>query len=103
MWRVAYDTGQFDIEENDVSSKFRVAGAGAPKKAIDLGNELFQYFIDIRSSSSRFSINADVRKKRIMSFIKSIWTVRHTFIKLCGIDPEIIMYDQMLLHRNESS
>ena len=43
-------TGQFDIEGNNVSNKFRVAGAGAPKKAIDLRKELFQYFIDIRSS-----------------------------------------------------
>ena len=45
-----FTTKQFDIERNEVSNKFRVAGAGAPKKAIDLRNELSQYFIDIRSS-----------------------------------------------------
>ena len=38
-----------------------------------------------------------------MNFMKNIWTVRHTFIKLYGDDPEIIMSDQMPLHRNESS
>ena len=45
-----FTTKKFDIEGNEVSNKFRVAGAGAPKKAIDLRNELSQYFIDIRSS-----------------------------------------------------
>ena len=45
-----FTTEQFDIEGNDVSNKFIVAGAAAPKKAIDLRNELFEYFIDFRSS-----------------------------------------------------
>ena len=35
--------------------------------------------------------------------MKNIWTVRHTFIKLYGDDPEIIMSDQMPLNPNESS
>ena len=47
---VLLTNGQFDIKGNDVSNKFTVAGAGAPKKAIDLRNKLYQYFIDIRSS-----------------------------------------------------
>ena len=38
-----------------------------------------------------------------MNFMKNIWTVRHTFIKLYGDDPEIIMSDQMPLNPNESS
>ena len=38
-----------------------------------------------------------------MSFIKNIWAFRRTFIKLYGVDPEVIMSDQMPLHRNESS
>ena len=38
-----------------------------------------------------------------MNFIKYIWTVRHTFIKLYGVYPAIIVSDQMPLHRNESS
>ena len=45
-----FTTEQFDIEGNDVSNKFIVAGAAAPKKAIDLRNELFEYFIDFTSS-----------------------------------------------------
>ena len=45
-----FTTEQFDIEGNDVSNKFIVVGTAAPKKAIDLRNELFEYFIDFRSS-----------------------------------------------------
>ena len=57
----------------------------------------------MKKTNKRFFIKTDVRKKRIMSFIKNIWTVRHTFIKHYGTDPEIIMSDQMKLHRKESS
>ena len=51
-----------------------------------------------KKTNKRFSIKADIQKKRIMSFIKNIWTVRHTFIKLYGVHPEIIMSDKMPLH-----
>lgn len=151
--------GKFDIEGNSSQSKFRVLGAGAPKRCLGVRRELFEFFIDIRSClkarlpkkiflakakslydeycewkrqeglepkkltfsnrwlkdwcreyqismkrpNKRFSISADARKKRITDFLKNIWTVRHTFIQLYGIDPEIIMSDQMPLHRNESS
>ena len=40
-------------------------------------------------------------KKRVMDFLKNIWTVRHTLQKLYGVDPDIVMSDQMPLHRNE--
>eukprot|EP00794_Sanderia_malayensis_P015578 gene15578-17152_t len=145
-------TGKFEIEGNDVGNKFRVAGAGAPKKCPSVRKELFDFFIDIRSSltivtkaeslhrdycewkreegvepekltfsnrwlkdwckeyqisikkpNKRFSISASARKKRIADFLKNIWTVRHTFTKLYGVDPEIVISDQMPLHRNESS
>ena len=43
-------TGQFAIEGNDCCNKFRVAGAGAPQKVVDVRLALFQYFVDIRSS-----------------------------------------------------
>ena len=151
--------GQFDIEGNAVGNKFRIAGAGAPKKCVSVRRELFDFFIDIRSTlkgrlpkkifiakakslyedycewkreegvepetmlfsnrwlkdwckeyqismkkpNKRFSISAADRKKRIMDYLKNVWTVRHTFVKLYGVDPEIIMSDQMPLHRNESS
>ena len=62
-------TRQCDIEGNDVSNKFRVAGAGAPKKAIDLRNELFQYFIDIRSS-----LKARLPKNIFQAKARSLYT-----------------------------
>lgn len=149
---------EFDIEGNDVANKFRAAGAGARKKCPSVRKELFEFFIDIRSSlkarlpkkiflakaaslyndycewkregvepeklsfsnrwlkdwcieyqismkkpNKRFSISASARKKGITDFLKNIWTVRYTFSKLYGTDPEIVMSDQMSLHRNESS
>ena len=152
-------TGKFEIEGNDVGNKFRITGAGAKKKCPSVRKELFDFFIDIRSSlkarlpkkiflakaeslyrdycewkreegvepekltfsnrwlkdwckeyqisikkpNKRFSISASARKKRIADFLKNIWTVRHTFTQLYGADPEIVMSDQMPLHRNESS
>ena len=151
--------GSFNIEGNAIGTKFRIQGAGAPKKFPSVRKELFEFFIDIRSSlkarlpkkiflakarsiyenycewqrqegiepeklsfsnrwlkewckeyqismkkpNKRFSISAEARKKRVTDFLKNIWTVRHTFIKLYGVDPEIVMSDQMPLHRNESS
>ena len=42
-------------------------------------------------------------QERITDFLKNIWTVRYTFTKLYGVDPEIVMSGQISLHRNESS
>ena len=44
------ETSQFDIEGNNIAGKFRVVGAGAPKKAVEIRKVLFEYFIDIRSA-----------------------------------------------------
>ena len=51
----------------------------------------------------RFSFSTEARKKKIKDFLKSIWTVRYTFKKVYRVDPEIIMSDQMPLHKNKSS
>ena len=60
-------TGQFDIEGNDLSNKFGVAVADAPKKAIDLRNKLFQYFINIRFSlKARWPKNIFLAKARFL-------------------------------------
>ena len=50
-------TGKFEIEGNAVGNKFRVVGAGAPRKCPSVRKELFDFFIDIRSSlcQRRFS------------------------------------------------
>ena len=54
-------------------------------------------------NQTRFFITASARKKRIADFLKNIWTVRYTFTKHYGVDPKIVMSDQIPLHRNESS
>ena len=59
-------TGKFNIEGNDVNNTFRVAGAGAPKKVIEVRTELFQYFVDIRSS-----LKARLPKKIFLTKAKS--------------------------------
>ena len=38
------ETGQFDIEGNDVAGKFRLLGAGAPKKAVRSKKNSFRIF-----------------------------------------------------------
>ena len=38
-----------------------------------------------------------------MSFLKKIWTVSYTLINFYGVDPEIVMSDQMSLHIHDSS
>ena len=39
--------GSFDIEGNAIGTKFRIQGAGAPKKCPSMRKELFEFFIDI--------------------------------------------------------
>ena len=51
---------------------------------------------------NRFSIKAEDRKKQILHFLKNIWIARYTFMKIYGVDPEIVMADQMPLHKKES-
>ena len=57
----------------------------------------------MRKTNNKFSISAEARKNRHTDFIKNICTVRHTFMQLYRVDPEIITSDQMPLHRDESS
>ena len=40
-------TGKFEIEGNAVGNKFRVVGAGAPRKCPSVRKEVFDFFIDI--------------------------------------------------------
>ena len=57
----------------------------------------------MKKPNKRFSINAEDRKKAVMDFLKNIWTAWYTFMKIYGVDPEIVMAEQMPLHRNEAS
>ena len=49
------------------------------------------------------ALNQDDRKKRIIQFLKNVWTARYWWLKKYKVDPPIISADQMPLHRNESS
>ena len=44
------ERGDFSIEGNNSKTKFRLLGAGLPKRAIAVRLALFDYFIDVRSS-----------------------------------------------------
>lgn len=154
-----YERGQFDIEGNDSSKKFRLAGAGAPKRALEVRTALFEYFVDVRYTlkgrlprfllaskakelydtycelkrdagetpedltispswidrwcndfgvslkhpNKRFSVSHDVRKRRIIQFLKNMWTVRYFWLQHYKREPNIVSADQMPIHRNESS
>ena len=45
-----YERRDLDAEENDSSKKFRLPGAGARSRAVEVREALFDYFIDIRMS-----------------------------------------------------
>ena len=62
-----------------------------------------EYQISIKKPNERFFITASTRKKIITDFLKNIWSGRYNFTKLYRVNPEIVMSDQMPLHRNESS
>ena len=62
-----------------------------------------EYRVSLRYPNKRFSINQDDRKKRIIQFLKNVWTARYWWLKKYKVDPPIISADQMPLHRNESS
>ena len=55
------EAGKFEIEGNDSKSKFRVQGAGTPKKCLGVRRELFEFFIDIRSWGLGTSFSAKTR------------------------------------------
>ena len=61
------------------------------------------YQISVKKPNKIFSINASARKNRIIDFLKNIWTLSYTLTNLCGVDPEFMMSNQILLHRNELS
>ena len=45
-----FENGQFNIEGNDGANRYRLLGAGPPRKAVELRESLFDFFIDIRYS-----------------------------------------------------
>lgn len=62
-----------------------------------------EYGVSLKSPNKRFSIPQDARKRRIIQFLKNVWTVRYFWLKNYKREPNIISADQMPLHRNESS
>ena len=60
-----------------------------------------EYQVSMKMPNKRFKIPFDVRKERILDFLKNVWTVRHAFMEWYNVDPPIVMSDQMPLHTNE--
>ena len=61
------------------------------------------YKISLRKPNKRYALSREVRKRRVLNFLKNIYRVRSYFIKTHGKEPAIISADQMPLHRLESS
>ena len=83
-------------------------GEGVEPGKLSFSNQLSKDWcnecqVSIKISNKGFFMTASARKERITDFLKNIWTVRYTFSKLYRVDLEIVMSNQMPLHRNESS
>ena len=61
------------------------------------------YRVSLKHPNKRFSISHVVRKRRIIQFLKNVWTARYWWLAKYKVDPIILSADQMPLHRNESS
>ena len=69
-----FEKGEFNIERNDSKNKFRLIGAGPPKRAIEVRIALFDYFIDVRSTlKGRFP--------KFMSIVKA----KEIYNTYCGL------------------
>ena len=86
------EIGQFDIEGNDVAGKFRVLGAGAPKKAVEVRKALFEYFIDIRSV-----LKARLSKGLLVAKIRSLYQEYCEQQRKQGIEPEKLTFSNRWL------
>lgn len=63
-----------------------------------------EYRVSLRQPNKRFAVSENVRKQRIIEFLKNIIRVRIFFDKRLNVsDVDIINGDQMPLHRNESA
>ena len=62
-----------------------------------------EYGVSLRKPNKQRSISKEDCIIRVQDYLKNIWSLRCYFIKTFGVDPPIINWDQMPLHRNESS
>ena len=62
-----------------------------------------EYRISLKYPNKQFSIPQAERKKRLIQFLKNVWTARYWWKAKYKTDPPILSADQMPLHRNESS
>ena len=62
-----------------------------------------EFNVSLRLPNKRFVLPMDVRKQRMIDFIKNVLRVRVWFKRVVGVDIPIVNMDQMPLHRNETS
>ena len=91
-WEKLRETGQFDIEGNDVAGKFRVLVAGAPKKAVEVRKALFEYCIDIRST-----LKARLPKGLCLAKAKSLYEECCEQQRKQGVEPEKLTFSNRWL------
>ena len=60
------------------------------------------YRVSLKYSNKRFSITQEVRKRRIIQFLKNVRTARYWLKAKYKVDHPILSADQILFHRNES-
>ena len=60
-----------------------------------------EFGISIRKPNKKYTISKETMKRRVVQFLKDVWTVRHFFNVKYNKEPVIFGADQMPLHRNE--
>ena len=60
------------------------------------------YRISLKYPNKQFSITQDIRKRRIIQFLKNVWNARYWWKAKYKVEPPISSADQMPLQRNES-
>ena len=83
-----------ELSSDELNMKFSKSWIRAWKK---------KYRVSLRKPNKRYALSKEVRRRRILQFLKNIYRVRWFFNQKYGVDPPIISGDQMPLHRLESS
>ena len=81
------EKGKLEIERNCPKNYFRVAGTGVPTKAVEARNDLFEYFIDVRTT-----IKKRLPTKLFLDKPKEIFHSHNEERRERGEEPEVIKF-----------
>ena len=85
-------TGKFKIEGNAVGNKFCVVGADTPRKCSSVRKELFDFFIDMRSS-----LKTRLPKKIFLAKVESLYPNYCEWKREEGAEPEKLSFSNRWL------